>query len=80
MIRINYTLHQFLRENMRTGISNMKDIRKLMLGNFTYMFRVPMTVVLIQISSFCKSTQRLKVYTYRHELLHKCTKAHSEFR
>ena len=31
MIRINCALYEFPRENMRAGISNMKDIQEMML-------------------------------------------------
>ena len=43
------------------GISNMKDIQEMMLWNWTCVFRVPMTTVLIQITSFLKFINRLKV-------------------
>ena len=80
MIRINCTLYEFLRENMRTGISNMEDIHEMMLWNLTCMFRVPMTTVLIQITSFFKSGKCLKVDAFWQKLAHNYIKTYSQFR
>ena len=52
MIRINFTLYEFLRENIRTGISNMEDIHEMMLWKLSFMLGVHMTTVMIQITSF----------------------------
>ena len=45
MIRINCTLYEFQRENMRTGIFNMEDIHEMILWNLTCVFLVSMTTV-----------------------------------
>ena len=44
----NWTLFQFLRENMQAGISNMEDIHELIIWNDIYAFHVHMTTVLIE--------------------------------
>ena len=41
MIHINFTLYEFLRGNIRTGISNMEDIHEIMLWKLTFIFGVP---------------------------------------
>lgn len=61
MIRINYTLHQFLRKNTRAGISNMEDSHEMMLWSWTCVFRDPMTIVLMHIISLLKGAKTLKV-------------------
>ena len=70
MIRMNCTLYEFLKENMRIGISNMEDIHEMMLWNLTCMFHVLMTTVLIQIKSFFKSGKSLKVDAFWQKLIH----------
>ena len=80
MIRINCTLYKFLRENMRTGISNMEDMHEMILWNLTCMFRAPMTTVLIQITSFFKSGKSLKVEVFWQKLAHNYMKTYSQFR
>ena len=80
MIRINCTLYEFLRENMRTGISNMEDIHEMMLWSLTCMFRVPMTTVLIQITSFFKSEKSIKVDAFWQKFVHEYMKTYSQFR
>ena len=47
----NWTLYNFLRENMQAGISNMENIHELMFWNKTCVFRVYKTTVLIQKTS-----------------------------
>ena len=64
IIRINGTLHQFLKENMQFGIFNMEDIHKMMLCFGTCVFHVPMTTVLIQKTSFFKSGKKVKLDMY----------------
>ena len=61
MIHIRLTLNEFIWENMQAGISNMEDIHKIMLKSKTCVFRVRMTTVLIQITSFLKCAKSLKV-------------------
>ena len=78
MIRINCTLYEFLRENMRTGISNMEDIHEMMLWSSTCIFRIPMTTVLIQITSFFKSGKSLKVAAVSQKLAHHYIKTASQ--
>ena len=80
MICINCTLYEFLRENMWTGISNMEDIHEMMLWNLICMFRVPMTTVLIQITSFFKSGKSFKVDAFWQKLAHNYMKIYSQFR
>ena len=70
MIRTNCTLYKFLQENMRTGISNTEDICEMMLWNLTCVFRVPMTTVLIQITSFLNPGKSLKVDAFQQKLAH----------
>ena len=80
MIRINFTLYEFLRENIRTGISNMEDIHEMMLWKLTFMFGVPMTTVLIQITSFFKSGKSPKLDAFWQKLAHNYMKTHSQVR
>ena len=80
MIRINFTLYEFLRENIRTGISNMEDIHGIVLWKLTFMFVVFMTTVLIQITSFFKSGKSPKVDAFWQKLAHNYMKTHSQFR
>ena len=61
MIRINCMLYKILQENMWTEISNMEDICEMILWNLTCVFRVPTTIVLIQITSFFKPGKSVKV-------------------
>ena len=61
MIRINCTLHPFQKQNMRTEISNMRDIHEIMLLSGAYVFCDPMITVLIQKTSFFKCVKSLKV-------------------
>ena len=70
MIHINCTLHEFLMENIGTGIFNMEDIYEMMLWNITCMFCVPITTVLIQITLFFKSERILKFYAFWKKLAH----------
>ena len=46
---------------MRTKISNMEDIREILLWNLTCAFHARMNIVLIQITSFFKDGKSLKV-------------------
>ena len=49
------------KENMRTEISNMRDIHEIMLLSGAYVFCDPMITVLIQKTSFFKCVKSLKV-------------------
>ena len=55
----------------------MEDIHEMMLWNLTCMFRVPMTTVLIQITSFFKSGKSPKVEVLWQKLAHKITWKHT---
>ena len=76
----NWMLHEFLKEIMQAGISNMEDIHKLMLWNKTCVFHVHKTIVLIQKTSFFKCAQKLEVHAFWQKLRKNLTKAYLQFR
>ena len=73
----NWTWHKFLRENMQAGISNMEDIRELMLWSEICVFRVHKTTVLIPVF---KCVQRLKVHALWQKLRENLTKSYLQFK
>ena len=80
MIRINCTSHPFQKQNMRTEISNMRNIHEIMLLSGAYVFCDPMITVLIQKTSFFKCVKSLKVDAFWQKLADNYMKNYSQFR